>query len=179
MMVGKRVGYYYTMNYHGGDCHEGRAVGGASITLLYHIYKDGKELLFDKEAEFCVDGVYLNNVYDVCFDRKTQFQVMCNKGVERMFCGKFGWNRITVEPALYSLDVACGTVRDEENGLPEEWQDVLVEEPILVGESAWRDFVANRLDDFDIPDNSWAQCVGISWCDVFTDDRRETKIVGK
>lgn len=50
-MKNKRIVYNYLFNYFGGDKWNGSIVGGASIDLEFHIYKDGKEVLFGEDEE--------------------------------------------------------------------------------------------------------------------------------
>lgn len=167
MKKNKRIAYDYLFNYFGGDKQDGKLINGAVITLNIRAYKDGKEVLFEEGKEPKTHGKYLSNIFDVCFDRENQFTIKRNLQTDNLFRLVFGWERIEASVIAYHLDVVVGRIGDEkENGLPEEFQNLPIAEPMAVTEEIYRKFLADHVGDFDISDNKQAQVPSVTFYDL-------------
>ena len=181
----KIIAYDYMFNYFGGDTYDGKIVTGASITLAIRCYQEGTEVKFDEDNEQSVnlvkydpkrketvptdDKKYLNEVFDVSFDRKDIFKIRRNLYIDNLFRLICGYDRIEYNVIGYSFDVAVGLLKDTDpslaKDLPAEFQDLPVCEPVEVDESVFREFISSRIDDFDISDNKIAQCPSVRFLD--------------
>lgn len=181
----KTVAYDYTFNYFGGDTYDGKIVTGASITLAIRCYKEGTEVKFNENEEQSVNLVtidpisngfvpkderWLNDVFDISFDRKEIFKIHRNIYIDNLFKLHYGYDKISYDIVGYSFDVAVGLLKDTDpsfaKDLPEGFQDAPVCEPVEVDESVFREFISSRIDDFDITDNKNAQCPSVSFLDL-------------
>lgn len=175
--MNKTIAFDYTFNYFGGDMYNGRIVTGASVTLAIRCYKDGAEVKFFDQIEPYVEiyGIssifhrkeFLCSVFEVSFNRKNIFKINRNPYIDSLFKLVYGYDKIKYDIVGYSFDVAEGLLKNivPTNGLPKEFQDTLVCEPISITEDAFRTFISSHLEDFDISDNEKAQCPSISFID--------------
>lgn len=168
-MKKKRIAYDYTFNYFGGDTKDGHVVNGASITLNIRAYKNGQEVLFADGDEVTTHGKYLNNVFDISFDREHQFVIKKNLQMDNLFRLAFGWDRIEASVIGYDFDIVIGTVGELDGpdcGLPKEFLSVPVADPVKVSEKEFRSFLAAHADEFDIPDNKYAQVPSVLFYNI-------------
>lgn len=172
MAKNKRIAYSYLFNYFGCDEYNGRTVNGSGITLNIRPYKNGREVLFEKDDEVSTNGRYLSDVFNVSFDRQNQFIIKKNLQMDNLFRLVFGWERIEASVIEYELDVICGTVGDEKNDLPENFHNIPVSEPVVVSKEEYRKFLISHADDFDISDNRCAQVPSVMFYGVPDNDMK-------
>ena len=180
-METNRIAYDYSFNYFGKGTYEGKPVNGASICLNIRPYKDGKEVLFEHDDEVRLGEYFLNDTYDVYFDRDRLFLVLKNEPVCKAYMDAYGWDKIEASIVGYSLDVVVGTVKDDPLGaedLPPGFQNLPVADPVAVDKDTFVAFLEVFLDDFDIPDNKPAQVPSVLFYEPGSKEELETMLHG-
>lgn len=169
-MKDKRIHYGYLFNYFGGANFRDKVIDGANININIRPYKDEKEVLFeeDDEVKIVTDGetYYLNDVFDVCFDRKKQFAVKRNLAVDNLFRLICGWDEIKYSVIGYEMTYPDGVVGDEMDGAPESFKNLPVSDYMSVSETEFREFLSAHAEDFDIQDNKHAQVPSVGFYDI-------------
>lgn len=161
----KTIAYDYMFNYFGGDCVNGKVICGACVQLAIRAFKDGKEMKFVKEPS--CHGKHFNEIYNISFDRDKLFVVEKNLRMDNLFRLVFGWDKIEAEVVGYTLDYYEGmlseVMTDGIEELPEFLRNMPCTAPMEVPELVFREFLSNRIEDFDISDNINAQVPSISF----------------
>lgn len=156
------VAYSYLFNYFGNDTYKGEKVTGAAIDIAIRFFKDGKEILFKKQAPSVkvkskselfgerITTIYASELIDVSFDRKKLFNIEPQLEKLMLYKEKIGCDDITCEVVSFNLDV-----------LDKNFQ--FVSEPQKVAEEDFREFLQRNVDEFDIRDNVHAQCPSVEY----------------
>lgn len=129
--------YSYRFGYFGEGTFKGKRVSGICVELAIHVYKNGKEVVFSEEP--CTpNGRYLCQVFKVSFCRKNLYTVTRNLIVDNLFRLSHEWDKIEAEAIGYAIDYE----KDEPS------EDITKQE--------FTEFISRDMDQFDIPDNAWA-----------------------
>lgn len=157
----KALAYDYLFNYFGGDKLNGKVITGASVSVAIRPYKNGSEIKFvgnepslrvERPSRLCEDPImqkyWLCDLLSISFDRENLFTMRVDEVLKALFLHEMGWDDIKFEVVARELDY-----------LESEYISV----PFEPSESEWNDFLRAHLDDFDIEDNSSAQCLSCRW----------------
>lgn len=127
-MKNKRIAYEYVFTFPDNK---------AGILLNIRPYKNGSEILFDKDDEIKADDYELSSVFKISFDPDTQFVIRRREGMAFLFSAAHGWDHFEVEITGYFL------INDNEVNQ-------------TVSETEFRQFLEEHASDFDNPKNQSA-----------------------
>lgn len=150
------VSYIYSFNYDGADTFNDEVINGANINIRLSAYIGNKEAKLSEEL-VTKDGYCLSDIVIVSFDREKQFVVKVNNEIYNSFARELGWTSFFVEEMGYGLCYESEWTEEELKTMPKGFGELPISKVMDVSEEEFRGFIADHLDDFDIPDNAKAQ----------------------
>lgn len=158
------ITYFYLYNYYGGDTYEDKVINGAGILISFRPYKNGRLIKFIKEpsivtkmeSSLCDKPIkntyWLPDMLNVRFTKKNFVSLQVNNVIKQLFLDHFDWDDIIIQIESYELSY---------------WENefLALSTGFMVSEKIFNSFLDSHKDEFDIPDNHYAQCISYGWID--------------